>query len=101
VGGFAFAWSQPCANVASALRFQLDQEPVKQSTNFSALTSRLSGLKPILAACLSAAALVASPAATITPVPDKVTPVVPDKQDFQVPDREHLTGWVGMRIEAN
>jgi uncharacterized protein len=74
---------------------------VKQSTNFSALTSPLSGIKPLLAAWLSAAALVTSTAATITPVPDKVTPVVPDKQDFQVPDRVHLTGWVGMRIEAN
>ena len=50
---------------------------------------------------VSAAALIASSAATISPVPDKVTSVVRDRQDFQTPDRVRLTGWVGMRIDAN
>ena len=74
---------------------------MKHSTNSSELIHPLSGIKPFLAIWISAIALTVSPAATISPVADKVTPVVPDRQDFQVPDRVHLSGWVGMRIEAN
>jgi uncharacterized protein len=74
---------------------------VKHSDNSRKLIHRLSGIKPLLAVWVSAAALMVSPAATISPLADKITPVVPDRQDFQIPDRLHLTGWVGMRIEAN
>jgi hypothetical protein len=74
---------------------------MKHSKNFSVLLRPRSGIRSLSAVWLSAAAMVASSAATISPVPDKVTPIVPDRQDFQVPDREHLSGWVGMRIEAN
>ena len=74
---------------------------MKHSKNFSVLLRPRSGIRSLSAVWLSAAAMVASSAATISPVPDKVTPIVPDRQDFQVPDREYLSGWVGMRIEAN
>ena len=74
---------------------------MKHSNNSRELVHRLYGIKPLLAVWVSAAALVVSPAATISLLPDKVTPVVPDRQDFQIPDRLHLTGWVGLRIEAN
>ena len=74
---------------------------MKHSNNSRELIHWLSGIKPLLAVWVSAATLMVSPAATISPLPDKVTPVVPDRQDFQMPDRLHLTGWVGMRIEAN
>ncbi len=60
-----------------------------------------SDIKPLLAVWVSAAALMASSAATISPLPDKIAPVVPDRQDFQTPDRLRLTGWIGMRVEAN
>ena len=60
-----------------------------------------SDLKRLLAVWVVVAALLTAPAASIFPLPDKVTPVVPDRQDFQTPDRVHLTGWVGRRIEAN
>src|ERR1035437_7464742 len=58
-------------------------------------------MKAILAVWVSAAALMVAPAATITPLPDKVAPVVPDRQGFLTPDRPRLTGWAGMRIDAN
>jgi hypothetical protein len=74
---------------------------VKNSNNSREHSYPFFGIKPILAVWISAAALMVSPAATISALPDKVTPVVPDRQDFQIPDRLHLTGWVGMRIEAN
>jgi uncharacterized protein len=74
---------------------------VKHSNNSRELVHWLSGIKPLLAVWVSAAALMVSPAATISPLPDKITPVVPDRQDLQPPDRLHLTGWVGLRIEAN
>ena len=74
---------------------------MKHSNNSRELIHPLSGIKPLLAVWVSAAALMVSPAATISPLPDKVTPVVPDRQDFQTPDRVRLTGWVGMRIDAN
>ena len=74
---------------------------MKHSNNSRELIRPLSGIKPLLAVWLSAAALMASPAATISPLPDKVAPVVPDRQEFQMPDRVRLTGWVGMRIDAN
>jgi DUF1680 family protein len=74
---------------------------MKHSINSRELIRPLSSIKPFLAMWLSAIALTVSPAAAISPVPDKVTPVVPDRQDFQTPDRVRLTGWVGMRIEAN
>ena len=60
-----------------------------------------SGIKTLLAVCVWAGALMVSSAATITPLPDKIAPVVLDRQDFQTPDRVRLTGWVGMRIDAN
>jgi DUF1680 family protein len=74
---------------------------MKHSINSSELIHPLSGIKPLMVIWHSAIALTVSPAATISPLPDKVTPVVPDRQDFQTPDRVRLTGWVGMRIEAN
>ena len=74
---------------------------MKHSNNSRELIRPLSGIKPLLAVWLSAAALTATPAATVSPLPDKVQPVVPDRQDFQTPDRVRLTGWVGMRIDAN
>jgi hypothetical protein len=74
---------------------------VKHSNNSREFIRPLSGIKPILAVWVLAAALMTAPAATISPLLDKVTPVVPDRQDFQTPDRVHLTGWAGMRIEAN
>jgi hypothetical protein len=74
---------------------------VKHSVSSSEFILPLIGIKPLLAAWLSAAALMVSPAASISPLPDKVTPVVLDRQDFQIPDRVRLTGWVGMRIDAN
>ena len=55
----------------------------------------------MLAGMVWAAVLTTAPAASISPLPDKVPLAVPDRQDFQVPDRVRLTGWVGMRIEAN
>ena len=58
-------------------------------------------MKSKLAFLAATIALTVSTSAAISPLPDKVTPVVPDRQDFQTPDRVHLTGWVGMRIEAN
>jgi DUF1680 family protein len=58
-------------------------------------------MNALLAVGISAAALMVSAAATITPLPDKLMPAVPDRQDFQTPDRSRLTGWVGMRIDAN
>ena len=39
--------------------------------------------------------------ASISPLPDKVTPAIADRQDSQVPDRVHLTGWVGTRMALN
>jgi hypothetical protein len=74
---------------------------VKHSNTSREPSRPLVGIKPLLAVWVSAAALIASSAATISPVPDKVTPVVRDRQDFQTPDRVRLTGWVGMRIDAN
>jgi uncharacterized protein len=74
---------------------------VKDSNDYSELSHLHSGVKAILAVWISAAALVVASAATIAPLPDKVAPVVPDRQDFQTPDRLRLTGWVGMRIDAN
>jgi hypothetical protein len=74
---------------------------VKHSNNSSELIHPLSGIRPLVAVWLSAIALTGSPAVAISPLPDKVTPVVPDRQDFQTPDRVRLTGWVGMRIDAN
>jgi DUF1680 family protein len=35
------------------------------------------------------------------PFPEKTAPAVADWQDFQDPDRVRLTGWLGMRMEAN
>jgi uncharacterized protein len=58
-------------------------------------------MKSNLAVLAATIGLTISMSAAISPLPDKVTPVVPDRQDFQIPDRLHLTGWVGMRIEAN
>ena len=69
--------------------------------NASGLIPPNLGLRPLLVVLLSSASVLGSAAATITPVPDKVTPVIRDRQDFQVPDNVRLTGWVGMRIEAN
>jgi DUF1680 family protein len=74
---------------------------VKKSNNFREHSQPFYVIKPILAVWVSALALMVSPAATISPLPDKITPVVPDRQDFQMPDRLRLTGWVGLRIEAN
>ena len=74
---------------------------MNSSNNSRELVHPLSGIKRLLAVWVSAAALMAASAATISPLPDKVAPVVPDRQDFQTPDRVRLTGWVGMRIEAN
>ena len=61
----------------------------------------LPAMKSALVLCLLAGALAVSPAATITPVPDKVVPVIWDRQDMQTPDRLQLGGWVGSRIQAN
>jgi uncharacterized protein len=58
-------------------------------------------LQPKLAVLASTVALLASASAAVSPLPDKIAPAVPDRQDFQTPDRLHLTGWVGMRVEAN
>ena len=58
-------------------------------------------MKSKLAVLVSTIALTVSASAAISPLPEKVTPVVPDRQDFQIPDRLRLTGWVGLRIEAN
>ena len=35
------------------------------------------------------------------PFPERIAPAVADRQDFQDPDRVRLTGWLGMRMEAN
>jgi DUF1680 family protein len=73
-----------------------------KNNNSSTEHARLrSGIAAILAVWVSSAALMASAAANISPLLDKVAPVVPDRQDFQTPDRVRLTGWVGMRIDAN
>lgn len=39
--------------------------------------------------------------ASISPLPDKVTPAIADRQDMQVPDCVHLTGWIGTRMAVN
>ena len=41
------------------------------------------------------------PAKAATPEPDAVACAVTDRQDFQVPDRVRLTGWAGLRLQAN
>ncbi len=74
---------------------------MKDSNNYRKYAHLPFAVKAILAVWVLAAALLVSAAATIAPLPDKVTPVVPDRQDFQTPDRVRLTGWVGMRIDAN
>ena len=74
---------------------------MKDVKNSRECNHQISGLKPILAVWVSAAALMAASAATVSLLPDKVAPVIADRQDFQTPDRVRLTGWVGMRIEAN
>ena len=79
----------------------MNRKLVKDSNNSKELIRLLSGIKPVLAVWVSAAALMGSAAATISPLPDKVAPVVADRQDCQTPDRVRLTGWVGLRIEAN
>jgi hypothetical protein len=101
LGGFAFPRSLPQGRVASALRFQLNRALVKHDNNSRELIHPLIGIKPLLALWVLAAALVGSSAATISPLPDKVSPAVSDRQDFQTPDRVRLTGWVGLRIDAN
>ncbi len=40
-------------------------------------------------------------AATVSPLPDVVSPVIDDRQDAQIPDRVRLTGWVGIRMAVN
>ena len=71
------------------------------SNNSGSLGSPFSGMKSNLAILASTLALMASVSAAISPVPDKVTPAIADRQDSETPDRVRLTGWVGMRIDAN
>jgi DUF1680 family protein len=56
-------------------------------------------MKTILTGLLLACA--ALPCPGITLVAEKIVPVIADKQDFQIPDRDHLTGWMGSRVDAN
>ena len=74
---------------------------MKHDNSSSRLIHPLVGIKPAWALWVLAATMVVSSAATITPLPDKVAPAIPDRQDFQTPDRVRLTGWVGLRIDAN
>ena len=89
------------ARVAAVWVFQPNREHVKRSNYSRQLVRPFFGIKSLLAAWVSAVAVVVPTTAAISPVPDKVTPVIPDRQDFQIPDRVRLTGWVGMRIDAN
>ena len=84
-----------------AWQFQPNWQIVKHSNNSAGHAQPLSGIQAFAAVWVWAATLIVSPAAAISPLPDKITPVVPDRQDFQTPDRLHLTGWIGMRIQAN
>ncbi len=99
--GFAFPRSRPRDRFTLSLRSQLNRALVKHDYNSSGLSYPRIGLKLLWALCVLAAALPEASAATITPQTDKVVPAIPDRQDFQTPDRVRLTGWVGMRIDAN
>ena len=100
---FAFPYPLPSGRVSSALRLNLNQHSYESTAitpGASALHS--SGIEILFGHPASLVALSRHPlAAAISPVPDKVTPAIADRQDFQMPDRVHLTGWVGMRIDAN
>jgi DUF1680 family protein len=50
---------------------------------------------------VAANAVLGSPSAAITPVPDKVPCAVTDRQAFTQPDQLRLTGWLGSRIGPN
>jgi len=52
-------------------------------------------------ALLFLAATTATLGAAVSPVPEKIAWEVADRQDFQPPNRVNLSGWVGLRIQAN
>jgi len=63
--------------------------------------TKLDILAVILGVSTLAGSIVTTSGALVTPVREKVPCAVKDRQDFLIPDRAHLTGWVGMRTEAN
>ena len=58
-------------------------------------------MKHLIAALLTGVLTVVANAKAAEPPADAVACAVADRQDFQVPDRVRLTGWAGMRIQAN